>query len=165
MRRLVISSISTQTSDMFGVSKTSTTIAPNSSDTLIITFSPSAVGNYADTLTITSNAAPPVVRIPLAGIGDNPLSVEWSSFHRHSKRARRETPLGNLLRSEQRRDLKWSANSLRPIGRVIGFVQGRGTTSEVQRYAFNDNAAPSGSVLYRLKQVDFDGTIFIQPYR
>jgi len=158
---LVISSISTQTS-VFGVSKTSTTIAPNSSDTLIITFSPSAVGNYADTLTINSNAAPPVVRIPLAGIGDNPLSVEWSSF--------------TAIPNAQGVKLLWETccevnNAGFEVERkqpttdwqMIGFVQGRGTTSEVQRYAFNDNAAPSGSVLYRLKQVDFDGTYSYSP--
>ncbi len=38
----------------------------------------------------------------------------------------------------------------------IGFVAGNGTTSEVSRYTFTDNAA--GNVAYRLKQVDFDGT-------
>lgn len=158
---LVISSISTQTS-VFGVSKTSTTIAPNSSDTLIITFSPTAVGNYTDTLTIRSNAAPPVIRIPLAGIGDNPLSVEWSSF--------------TAIPNAQGVKLLWETccevnNAGFEVERkqpttdwqMIGFVQGRGTTSEVQRYAFNDNAAPSGSVLYRLKQVDFDGTYSYSP--
>ncbi len=158
---LVISSISTQTA-AFSVSKTSTTIAPNSSDTLIITFSPSAVGNYADTLTINSNAAPPVVRIPLAGIGDNPLSVEWSSFvaipNAQGVKLFWETccEVNNAGFEVERKQptTDW---------RAIGFVQGNGTTSEVQRYTFSDNAAPSGSVLYRLKQVDFDGTFSYSP--
>jgi hypothetical protein len=158
---LVISSISTQTS-VFGVSKTSTTIAPNSSDTLIITFSPSAVGNYADTLTITSNAAPPVVRIPLAGIGDNPLSVEWSSFVA-SPNAQGVKLLWETCCEVNNAGFEVERKQPTTDWQMIGFVQGRGTTSEVQRYAFNDNAAPSGSVLYRLKQVDFDGTYSYSP--
>jgi glucose/arabinose dehydrogenase len=158
---LVISSISTQTS-VFGVSKTSTTIAPNSSDTLIITFSPSAVGNYADTLTINSNAAPPVVRIPLAGIGDNPLSVEWSSFTAIPN-AQGVKLLWETCCEVNNAGFEVERKQPATDWRVIGFVQGRGTTSEVQRYAFNDNAAPSGSVLYRLKQVDFDGAFSYSP--
>ncbi len=158
---LVISSISTQTA-VFSVSKTATTIAPNSSDTLIITFSPTAVGNYADTLTIRSNAAPPVVRIPLAGIGDKPLSVEWSSFvaipSEYSVQLLWETccEVNNAGFEVERKQptTDWQ---------MIGFVQGRGTTSEVQRYEFSDNAAPTGTMLYRLKQIDFNGTFSYSP--
>jgi hypothetical protein len=39
---------------------------------------------------------------------------------------------------------------------VLGFVRGRGTTTEAQSYSFLDRTA-SGKVQYRLKQVDFDG--------
>ena len=39
---------------------------------------------------------------------------------------------------------------------ALGFVQGRGTTTEAQSYSFLDKSA-SGKVRYRLKQVDFDG--------
>ncbi len=158
---LIISSISTQTS-VFSVSMTSTTIAAGASDTLFITFAPPASGNYADTLQLVSNAAPPVVRIPLSGVGDNPLSVEWSSFT--------AIPTANSVK------LLWETccevnNAGFEIERkqpstewqMIGFVQGRGTTSEVQRYSFNDNAAPTGTVLYRLKQVDFDGVFSYSP--
>jgi hypothetical protein len=41
--------------------------------------------------------------------------------------------------------------------RVIGFVSGNGTTSEVQNYSFSDNGLPLGKYYYRLKQVDFNG--------
>ena len=40
----------------------------------------------------------------------------------------------------------------------IGFVNGKGTSSEKSYYTFADKNVPSGSVTYRLKQVDFDGT-------
>jgi hypothetical protein len=40
----------------------------------------------------------------------------------------------------------------------VGFVPGHGTTSEPQSYSFSDNGLNSGKYIYRLKQIDFDGT-------
>ena len=40
---------------------------------------------------------------------------------------------------------------------TIGFVQGYGTTQEVQNYTYTDEAPLAGTNYYRLKQVDFDG--------
>ncbi len=40
----------------------------------------------------------------------------------------------------------------------IGFVQGHGTTSVVQRYQFEDQTQSSGIYFYRLKQIDTDGS-------
>ena len=39
----------------------------------------------------------------------------------------------------------------------IGFVAGKGTTTEIQGYSFTDNAE-SGKYRYRLRQIDFDGS-------
>ncbi len=41
---------------------------------------------------------------------------------------------------------------------TIGFVNGNGTTTEKKSYSFIDKSASSGTYLYRLKQIDFDGT-------
>ncbi|MFA4924654.1 MAG: T9SS type A sorting domain-containing protein, partial [Ignavibacteriaceae bacterium] len=44
---------------------------------------------------------------------------------------------------------------------TIGFVNGKGTSTEVNRYSYSDNLSKvsvSGSISYRLRQVDFDGT-------
>lgn len=41
---------------------------------------------------------------------------------------------------------------------AVGFVEGKGTTTEIQNYSFTDINPGSGSVSYRLKQIDFDGT-------
>lgn len=41
---------------------------------------------------------------------------------------------------------------------AIGFVQGHGTTTEAQVYAFTDRNVNVGSYTYRLKQIDFDGS-------
>jgi hypothetical protein len=40
----------------------------------------------------------------------------------------------------------------------LAFVKGNGTTTEKQSYSFTDDNLTSGKYLYRLKQIDFDGT-------
>jgi hypothetical protein len=40
----------------------------------------------------------------------------------------------------------------------IAFVDGKGTTTEVQNYLFRDEDLLAGSYIYRLKQIDYDGT-------
>lgn len=42
---------------------------------------------------------------------------------------------------------------------TIGFVAGFGTTTEAKSYSFVDSKLDAGSYTYRLKQIDFDGTI------
>ncbi|MFZ1279188.1 MAG: T9SS type A sorting domain-containing protein [Ignavibacteriaceae bacterium] len=42
--------------------------------------------------------------------------------------------------------------------RTIGFVQGKGTSTENNFYSFNDSPNESGLYNYRLKQIDFDGS-------
>ena len=42
--------------------------------------------------------------------------------------------------------------------RTIGFVDGHGTTTEIQNYSFADLNPEIGLYHYRLKQIDFDGT-------
>ena len=40
----------------------------------------------------------------------------------------------------------------------IGFVNGRGTTTERTYYSYTDDADVQGKIMYRLKQIDYDGT-------
>ncbi|MDZ7624522.1 MAG: T9SS type A sorting domain-containing protein [Ignavibacteriaceae bacterium] len=40
----------------------------------------------------------------------------------------------------------------------VGFVEGKGTTTEVQNYLFRDKNLLSGAYTYRLKQMDYDGS-------
>lgn len=40
----------------------------------------------------------------------------------------------------------------------IGFVEGKGTSSEINSYSFNDDNLKAGLYSYRLKQIDFDGS-------
>ena len=41
---------------------------------------------------------------------------------------------------------------------MIGFVEGHGTSTELQHYFFNDEVVQNGNYNYRLKQIDFDGS-------
>ncbi len=40
----------------------------------------------------------------------------------------------------------------------IAFIEGNGTTTEIQNYIFRDEELLSGSYTYRLKQTDYDGS-------
>lgn len=40
----------------------------------------------------------------------------------------------------------------------IKFIRGAGTTTESQKYSYQDENLPTGTYSYRLKQIDFDGT-------
>ncbi len=40
----------------------------------------------------------------------------------------------------------------------VGFVQGKGTSTETQKYSFVDNSVQTGTYSYRLKQIDLDGS-------
>ena len=51
-----------------------------------------------------------------------------------------------------------SKEARNPDWKKVGFVNGNGTTTEVKSYSFADNNLSSGKYLYRLKQIDFDGT-------
>ncbi|GAB4296337.1 MAG: hypothetical protein Kow0098_19430 [Ignavibacteriaceae bacterium] len=42
--------------------------------------------------------------------------------------------------------------------KTIGFIPGFGTTTEMKLYSFTDENLSSGIYLYRLKQIDFDGS-------
>lgn len=41
---------------------------------------------------------------------------------------------------------------------VVGFVEGNGSTTEVNRYSYVDRSLSPGLYQYRIKQIDFDGT-------
>ena len=41
---------------------------------------------------------------------------------------------------------------------TVGFINGKGTTTESQSYIFTDKKMLPGSFIYRLKQIDFDGS-------
>ena len=49
------------------------------------------------------------------------------------------------------------------VWQPVGFVEGRGTTTEAQAYQFRVEALPPGRYAFRLKQVDYDGAYEYSP--
>jgi hypothetical protein len=45
----------------------------------------------------------------------------------------------------------------------VGFIPGNGTSTERNYYSFKDNTPKMGNILYRLKQIDLDGSFRILP--
>lgn len=75
-----------------------------------------------------------------ASVNKNSVTLNWSTA----------TELNNMgFDIERKSDGNWSK---------IGFVQGKGTTSEKSIYSFTDENLEFGKFTYRLKQVDFDGS-------
>ncbi|MFQ3607894.1 MAG: 5'-nucleotidase C-terminal domain-containing protein [Chloroherpetonaceae bacterium] len=88
----------------------------------------------------------------------NSLPVELTAFSATS--VREGVKLEWQTASEQNNDRFEIERSLdRTTFAVVGTVRGAGTTTEAQSYAFVDNTAQNGKFYYRLKQVDFDGTV------
>src|SRR3990170_3919242 len=75
-----------------------------------------------------------------ASVKDNSITLSWTTA----------TEINNRGFEIQRRNENntWL---------IIGFIHGKGTTTEVQSYSFIDENLTSGKYSYRFKQVDFDG--------
>jgi photosystem II stability/assembly factor-like uncharacterized protein len=78
---LVVSSIAPAggISSPFSPNRTSLSIPAGSSDTLEVTYAPTAEGTQRDTLLIASNAPASVLSIPLVGVGLSPVGVVAST--------------------------------------------------------------------------------------
>ena len=79
-----------------------------------------------------------------ASVSDKEISVVWSTA----------TELNNSgFELERKLDADWQK---------VVFIEGRGTTTEKSDYSYTDKFKYDGfegTVQYRLKQIDFDGTI------
>lgn len=92
----------------------------------------------------TNNGGVPVELITFSGVNiDGKVQLNWSTA----------SELNNLgFEIERASEIKdW---------RNIGFVDGRGTTTEIQNYSFTDDlfGVQANKIFYRLKQIDFNGT-------
>jgi hypothetical protein len=108
-----------------------------------------------------SPAGSPVTRILMAVLGwvdEAATPVELTSFSASSSDNNvnlnwiTATEINNFGFSIER---KYSNNNFMPVG----FVNGKGTSTEISSYYFNDRNLVPGSYLYRLKQMDFDGKV------
>jgi hypothetical protein len=125
-------------------------------------------GQFSVLLNTFNNSAPDEVRATTTAFSEfilgsndpnNQLPVELTAFGFRKVDSgielywRTATELNNAGFEVQRRSENQGASA---EWQVLGFVRGRGTTTEAQSYTFLDRSA-SGKVQYRLKQIDFDG--------
>ena len=123
------------------------------------------LGEYSMDMEIASNdPVHPLLIIPVTMTVSNEVPVELISFNA-------ETIDGNVM-------LNWSTatetnNSGFQVERKLlsqqspvsnwttaGFVEGKGTTTERSFYSFKEKNEKPGTYVYRLKQIDFDGSYF-----
>jgi len=92
-------------------------------------------------VTVVCNVVPVELTSFSVNINDNNVELSWSTA----------TELNNLgfevQRSREEKEFF-----------TIGFVEGKGTTTETQFYYYIDEGIDDGKYQYRLKQIDFDGT-------
>jgi hypothetical protein len=116
------------------------------------------VGNYVVTITGTGpNGTPVHKRNVTIAIVDAEIPVELTAF--------------NASVNKNEVSLNWiTATELNNLGfeiqrksgdsdyETLGFVNGKGTTTEYSNYSFADKNVDAGNYTYRLMQKDFDGT-------
>ena len=92
---------------------------------------------------ITSGIVPVELTSFSASALENVVTLDWTTATELNNRG------FNIERSSEKNE--W---------RTIGFIEGKGTTSEPQHYMYSDNLndVKSNNVYYRLKQIDNDGT-------
>ena len=82
----------------------------------------------------------------IANTNGNGVTLHWSTATEINNSG---FEIERYVITNEMRNLNWGK---------IGFVNGNGTTTETQSYSYMDENLASGKYLYRLKQIDFDGT-------
>lgn len=113
------------------------------------------LGTCSDQAGPCQSAIAPGVNMSDDGGNNNPMAVELGGFVARAKDKGNElswTTYNEI--NNQHFEIERSING-KDYSR-IAFVDGKGTTTEDQRYVYFDNKAPA-EAYYRLKQVDFNG--------
>lgn len=98
--------------------------------------------NYWDNIRFTSIEPIPVELTSFtAAVIGNSIKLEWSTATETNNKG------FEIQRGINNRDLV-----------TVGFVGGKGTTTEKQIYSYIDTERQPGTVYYRLKQIDFNGS-------
>lgn len=83
-----------------------------------------------------------------ASVQKNSVFLKWNTA----------TELNNKVFEIERATISNSKSEIRNLKWIdVGFVPGRGTTTEISSYSFVDENLIPGRYKYRLKQIDFDG--------
>ncbi|WP_348342550.1 T9SS type A sorting domain-containing protein [Ignavibacterium sp.] len=120
------------------------------SNTLVRTIVAGVSAQYVDFVDFQNIIPVELTSFTAISVGNN-VELNWSTATETNNRGfeiqRSVIPSGA-------RNLSWE---------TAGFVDGKGTTTEPQNYAFVDKNLTSGKYAYRLKQIDFDGTFEYLP--
>jgi streptogramin lyase len=97
-------------------------------------------------LTVTGTIIPVELSSFSASVNGNNVTLNWSTATETNNSG---FYIERSVISNEMRNLFWES---------ISFINGTGTTTETQSYSYTNNGLSSGQYLYRLKQIDFDGT-------
>lgn len=103
------------------------------------------VGDNGTIAMFTDNTVPVELTSFNANVTGNNVSLKWSTA----------TETNNSGFQVERRKTQ---NERIEEWVNLGFVSGHGTSTEQQSYFFNDQNLSAGKYLYRIKQIDFDGS-------
>jgi hypothetical protein len=92
-----------------------------------------------------------------ANVINNTVELDWETSTETNNQGFEIERLQNYKISRLQ-DLDPKSEIRNPEWVTIGFVKGKGTSTEINKYRFVDNPSLNGIYTYRLKQVDFDGT-------
>ncbi len=92
---------------------------------------------------ILENGTIPVELVSFsANVGENSVRLEWTTAT--------ETNNSGFEIQKSDKNKNWEK---------VSFVEGKGTSTEINSYSYVDNSVVAGTFFYRLKQIDFDGTV------
>jgi hypothetical protein len=158
---LMVDSIYTKTSAFIAVHVNGTV----GTDTLkiVISFTPTTLTSYSDTLYLRNNSQTPLVKIPLSGnASELPVElVDFRASNSNSKivlRWQTATEVNNYGFEVERRTVNTFPSSANTAWQKIDFISGNGTSSSTHEYSYSDANLNSGRYEYRLKQIDNDGS-------
>jgi hypothetical protein len=105
-------------------------------------------GWYVDNIKISvyNTVIPVELTSFLAVVNENNVQLNWSTATETNNRG---FEIQRCVITNGVRNLVWES---------AGFVNGNGTTTEPKNYSFVDEGLTAGKYVYRLKQIDFDGT-------
>jgi len=87
-----------------------------------------------------------------ANVSDNSVTLNWitaTELNNSGFEIERSPSQNPSLKEGTLENFNW---------KIIGFVDGQGTSNEQHSYSFSDDNLSAGNYSYRLKQIDFDGT-------
>ena len=108
-----------------------------------------AVGNSGVIMKYYNSSLIPVELISFSAalLNNKEIELKWSTA----------SETNNYGFEIERRGGQGQTNSLSNSWKIIGFLNGNGTTTEMKSYSFIDENVKTGKYIYRLKQIDFDG--------